>query len=157
PQRVVLRRFANVRCLHATAYDVDPQLRVLLHEHGELAYDTLICATGVKHSYFGHDDWAPFAPVMKTVEHSITIRHSNFRAFELAEAESDPQKRADLMTFVIVGGGPTGVELAGAIGELAHKMMVGDFRAIDPRDSKIVLVEGTADILPVYPPKLRAA
>src|SRR5262249_39733166 len=96
-------------------------------------------------------------PGMKTVEHAINIRHRIFRAFERAEATTDPQLRAELMTFVIVGGGPTGVELAGAIGETAHKTMVGDFRAIDPRDAKIVLVEGTAHVLPVYPPRLRAA
>jgi NADH:ubiquinone reductase (H+-translocating) len=157
PQRVVLRKHGNVRCLHATAYDLDPARRVLFHEHGELPYDTLIVGTGVKHSYFGHDDWAPHAPGLKTVEHAIDIRHRIFRAFELAETSADGPARAELMTFVIVGGGPTGVELAGAIGELAHKTMVGDFRAIDPRHARIVLVEGTPDVLPSYPPKLRAA
>lgn len=157
PQRVVLRKLANVRCLHATAYDVDPARRVLLHEHGELAYDTLIVATGVKHSYFGHDEWEPHAPGLKTVEHAIEIRHRIFRAFERAELATDAAERAELMTFVVVGAGPTGVELAGAIGELAHKTMVGDFRAIDPRDAKILLVEGAPEVLPVYAPRLRAA
>ncbi|HUR39600.1 MAG TPA: NAD(P)/FAD-dependent oxidoreductase, partial [Verrucomicrobiae bacterium] len=156
PQRVVLRKLANVRCLHATAYDVDPARRVLFHEHGELPYDFLIVATGVKHSYFGHDDWAPHAPGLKTVEHAIEIRHRIFRAFELAEACDDPAERAELMTFVVVGAGPTGVEVAGALGELAQRTMVGDFRAIDPRDARIVLVEGAPDVLPVYPSKLRA-
>ena len=157
PQRVVLRKFANVRTLHSTAYDVDPVKRVLFHEHGELTYDTLIAATGVKHHYFGREEWAQHAQGLKTVEHAIAIRHRLFKAFELAEATSSEAQRRELMTFVIVGGGPTGVELAGAIGELAHKTMVGDFRAIDPRDSRIVLIEGAADVLPLYAPGLRAA
>ncbi len=157
PQRVVLRKYQNVRTLHSTAYDVDPIKRVLFHEHGELHYDTLIAATGVKHHYFGRDEWAQHAPGLKTVEHAIAIRHRIFKAFELAEVTPDEAQRNELMTFVIVGGGPTGVELAGAIGELAHKTMVGDFRAIDPRNARIVLIEGAADVLPQYAPKLRAA
>ncbi|HWU67524.1 MAG TPA: NAD(P)/FAD-dependent oxidoreductase, partial [Stenotrophobium sp.] len=157
PQRVVLRKYPRVRVLQATAYDVDPARRVLLHEHGELHYDTLIVATGVKHSYFGNEHWRPFAPGLKTVEHAIEIRHKIFKAFELAEVTEDAAERERLMTFVIVGGGPTGVELAGAIGELAHKTLVKDFRAIDPRDTKIILVEGARGVLPVYDDKLRAA
>ncbi|TXH04804.1 MAG: NAD(P)/FAD-dependent oxidoreductase [Nevskiaceae bacterium] len=157
PQRVVLRKYPTVRAIQATAYDVDPQARVLRHEHGELQYDTLIVATGVKHSYFGKDQWKPFAPGLKTVEHAIEIRHKIFKAFELAEVTEDPAERARLMTFVIVGGGPTGVELAGAIGELAHKTMVKDFRAIDPRAARIILVEGAAGVLPVYDRSLRDA
>ncbi|MGH8461159.1 MAG: NAD(P)/FAD-dependent oxidoreductase [Stenotrophobium sp.] len=157
PQRVVLRKYASVRVIQATAYDLDPARRVLMHEHGELHYDTLIVGTGVKHSYFGKDQWKPFAPGLKTVEHAIEIRHKIFKAFELAEVTEDPVKRAQLMTFVIVGGGPTGVELAGAIGEMAHKTLVKDFRAINPRDTKIILVEGANGVLPVYCDKLRAA
>ncbi|MGH8506423.1 MAG: NAD(P)/FAD-dependent oxidoreductase [Stenotrophobium sp.] len=157
PQRVVLRKYPDVRAIQATAYDVDPARRVLMHEHGELHYDTLIVATGVKHSYFGKDHWRPFAPGLKTVEHAIEIRHKIFKAFELAEVTEDAAECARLMTFVIVGGGPTGVELAGAIGELAHKTLVKDFRAINPRDAKIILVEGASGVLPVYGDKLRAA
>lgn len=157
PQRVVLRKYPSVRTIQATAYDVDTVKRVLMHEHGELNYDTLIVATGVKHSYFGKDQWKPFAPGLKTVEHAIEIRHKIFKAFELAEVTEDPAKRAQLMTFVVVGGGPTGVELAGAIGELAHKTMVKDFRAINPRDARILLVEGAKGVLPVYAESLRAA
>ncbi len=157
PQRVVLRKYQNVQVLHSTAYDVDPARRVLFHEHGELRYDTLIAATGVKHHYFGKDEWIPLAPGLKTVEHAINIRHRIFKAFELAEVEADPVARRELMSFVIVGAGPTGVELAGAIGELAHKTMVGDFRAIDPRDTRILLIEGAKDVLPQYAPELRAA
>lgn len=157
PQRVVLRSYPNVRCLTSTAYDVDPQTRRLSHEFGELAYDTLIVATGVKHHYFGRDEWREFAPGLKTVEHAIEIRRKIFGAFELAEVEADPEVRAALMTFVVAGGGPTGVELAGAIGELAHKTMVRDFRAIDPRQSRVILAEGGPEILPSFAPKLRAA
>ncbi len=157
PQRVVLRKFKNVRVIQATARDLDPQRKVLLHDFGELAYDTLIVATGVKHSYFGHDEWRAFAPGLKTIEHATEMRHRIFRAFELAEITEDAARRSELMTFVIVGGGPTGVELAGALGELAHKIMLKDFRAIDPRETRIVLVEGAKEILPVYEAKLRAA
>src|SRR5206468_6480937 len=133
---------------------VDPRRKVLLHDFGELAYDTLIVATGVKHSYFGHDDWRAFAPGLKTIEHAIEMRHRIFRAFELAEVTEDVAQPAQLMTFVIVGGGPTGVELAGALGELAHKIMVKDFRAIDPREAVIVLIEGAKHVLPAYDGKL---
>lgn len=157
PQRVVLRQFPNVQCLTSTAYDVDPAQKRLVHEFGELRYDTLIVATGVKHHYFGRDEWREFAPGLKTVEHAIEIRRRIFGAFERAELEPDPVLRRELMTFVIAGGGPTGVELAGAIGELAHKTMVRDFRAIDPREAQILLIEGSAEILPAFAPKLRAA
>ncbi len=157
PQRVVLRRWPNVRCLTATAYDLDPQRKRLYHEHGELDFDSLIVATGVKHSYFGREQWREFAPGLKTVEHAIEIRRKLFRAFELAEHESDPALRRALLSFVVVGAGPTGVELAGAIGELCHKTMVRDFRRVDPREARILLVEGAEDVLPAYPDKLRRA
>lgn len=157
PLRAVLRDHANVRVIQATAYDLDPQARLLRHEHGEEQYDVLIVATGVKHNYFGRDHWAQFAPGLKTVEHAIEIRHRIFKAFELAEVTEDPARRAELMTFIVVGGGPTGVELAGAIGELAHKTMVKDFRRIDPREARVLLIEGAVDVLPVYDVKLRKA
>ena len=157
PQRVILRKYPNVRVLQATAYDMDPARRVLFHEHGELQYDELIVATGVKHHYFGRDEWKAFAPGLKTVEHAIEIRHKIFKAFELAEVTEDAELRKQLMTFVVVGGGPTGVELAGAIGELAHKTMIKDFRSINPRDARIILIEGAKDVLPVFAPKLRDA
>ncbi|MES1945504.1 FAD-dependent pyridine nucleotide-disulfide oxidoreductase [Salinisphaera sp. PC39] len=154
PHRVLLRRHKNVRCLMSTAVDVDPARRVLIHEHGELGYDTLIVATGVKHHYFGNDHWAENAPGLKTVEHALRMRREIFYAFERAEMESDPEARRRWLTFVVVGGGPTGVELAGAIGELAHRTMVGDFRRIDSREARIHLVEGADRILPGYPPSL---
>lgn len=154
PHRVLLRRHKNVRSLMSTAVDLDPDRRVLIHEHGELAYDTLIVATGVKHHYFGNDQWGDYAPGLKTVEHALRMRRKIFYAFERAELEEDPAKRERWLTFVVVGGGPTGVELAGAIGELAHRTMVGDFRRIDPRDARIHLVEGADRVLPAYPPSL---
>jgi NADH:ubiquinone reductase (H+-translocating) len=157
PQRVVLRKFQNVRVLQATARDVDPQRKALVHEFGELTYDALIVATGVKHSYFGHDEWRAFAPGLKTIEHATEMRHRIFRAFERAEISTDPVERSRLMTFVIVGAGPTGVELAGALGELAHKIMIKDFRAISTRDAKVILIEGAKDVLPPYDAPLRAA
>ena len=157
PQRVVLRKYRNVRVIQSTARDVDASRKVLLHDFGELAYDTLIVATGVKHSYFGHDEWRAFAPGLKTIEHATEMRHRIFKAFERAEVTEDAEERARLMTFVIVGAGPTGVELAGALGELAHKIMIKDFRAISTRDAKIILIEGAKDVLPPYDEKLRIA
>ena len=153
-QRVVLRKHKNVRTLMSTAYDIDLDGKRVLHERGECPYDTLIVATGVKHQYFGNDHWRPNAPGLKTIEHALEMRHRIFRAFEMAETESDPERRRRLLNFVVVGGGPTGVELAGALGELAHRTMIGDFRAIDSRDARITLVEGADRILPVYPPDL---
>lgn len=156
PQRSLLRRQKNVCTLNSTAYDVDAEARVVYHEHGELHYDVLVVATGVKHNYFGHDEWREFAPGLKTAEHAIEIRRRIFRAFEMAEVSEDPQRQRELLTFVVVGGGPTGVELAGAIGELAHKTLVEDFRKIRSSDARIVLIEAGQEILPVYAPKLRA-
>lgn len=155
-QRVVLKKRKNVRTLMSTVFDIDVDSRTIHHEHGELSYDILIAATGVKHQYFGNDQWREHAPGLKTVEHALEIRHKIFRAFEEAEQEEDPVRRQQLMTFVVVGGGPTGVELAGALGELAHRTMVGDFRKIDSRDAKIYLVEGADNVLPPYSDGLRA-
>ncbi|MDT0618833.1 NAD(P)/FAD-dependent oxidoreductase [Salinisphaera sp. P385] len=154
PHRVLLRRYKNVRALMSTAYDVDPQARTVRHEFGEVGYDTLIVATGVKHHYFGNDDWAEYAPGLKTIEHALRMRRRIFNAFEMAELEADTERRREWLTFVIVGGGPTGVELAGAVGELANRTMVGDFRAVDPRDARILLVEGADRVLPTYPEAL---
>ncbi len=156
PHRVMLRRYKNVQALMGTAYDLDPDRRKVFHEFGEIEYDTLIVATGVKHSYFGHDEWRPFAPGLKTVEHALEMRRKIFSAFERAEAESDPLKRKALLTFVVVGAGPTGVELAGALGELAHHTMVNDFRSINTGDVEILLVEGASKVLPVYDDTLSA-
>ncbi|MDP3856625.1 MAG: NAD(P)/FAD-dependent oxidoreductase [Stagnimonas sp.] len=157
PTRSLLRRYPSVRVLQATAYDLDAGQRKLRHEHGELDYDSLIVATGVKHNYFGKDGWRAHAPGLKTVEHALEMRRRIFNAFELAELSTDPAERAALMSFVVVGAGPTGVELAGAIGELAHKTLVRDFRAIDPRQTRVLLLEGASRVLPVYPEPLSAA
>src|SRR5690606_24766343 len=104
----------------------------LLEDGGSVTYDTLVLATGARHAYFGHDEWEPFAPGLKTLEDATTIRRRILLAFERAERETDPDKRRALMTFVIIGGGPTGVELAGTIAELARDTLVGEFRNIDP-------------------------
>jgi NADH dehydrogenase len=115
----------------------------------------LIVATGVKHHYFGKDHWRDYAPGLKTVEHALEMRRRIFGAFERAELTTNSEQRQALLTFVVVGGGPTGVELAGALAELAHRSMAKDFRSIDPREAKILLVEGTPHVLPPYPEKLR--
>ena len=154
PHRVTLRHKKNVRTLMSTAYDVDPDRRVLYHEAGELDYDTLIVATGVKHAYFGNDQWNEYAPGLKTVEHALRMRRRIFHAFETAELTSDARERERSLNFVVVGAGPTGVELAGAIAELAHRTMVEDFRRFDPRETRILLVEGANRMLPSYPETL---
>jgi NADH dehydrogenase len=120
-------------------------------------YDTLIVATGSTHQYFGHDQWEQFAPGLKTVEDATAMRRRILLAFEAAEREPDPAKLKSWMTFVIVGGGPTGAELAGALGEIAHDTLTHDFRDIDPSQTQIILVEGTDRTLPTYPPKLSEA
>jgi NADH dehydrogenase len=126
---------------------------VVLHD-GWLAYDYLIVAPGARHSYFAHPEWEEFAPGLKTVEDALAIRRLVLLAFERAERESDPERRRALLTFIVVGGGPTGVELAGAIAEMACKVMVKDFRHIDPRGTRTMLVEAAPRILPTFPASL---
>ncbi len=157
PQRAVLRSYQNVQALMATAYDLDPEQKIVYYEGGDTRYDTLLVATGVKHHYFGQDHWRDYAPGLKTAEHALEMRRKIFAAFEHAELEENPERRAALMTFVVVGGGPTGVELAGALGEIAHRTMPRDFRRIDTRQTRILLIEGTPHVLPTYPAKLRQA
>ena len=156
-QRGVLRTAKNVRPLLATAYDIDPDAQRIDYDGGQLHYDTLIAATGVKHQYFGNDGWREHAPGLKTVEHALEMRHRIFQAFEDAEKTPPGPERDKLLTFVVVGAGPTGAELAGALAELSQRVMVGDFRTIDSRDARIVLVEGADNVLPVYPDSLQAA
>src|SRR5690606_11271322 len=117
-------------------------------------YDYLILATGAKHAYFGHDEWAEHAPSLKTVDDATEIRRRFLLAFESAEREADPEARKRLLTFVIVGAGPTGVELAGAMAEIARDVMPQDFRAIDTTSARIILLEGVDRVLPTYPPDL---
>ena len=128
--------------------------KVLLADGSSVDYDTLVVATGARHAYFGHDEWEPFAPGLKTLEDATAIRRRILLAFERAELEPDPDKRRALMTLVIIGGGPTGVELAGTIGELAHDTLRGEFRNIDTRDAAVVLVEAGDRILPAFKPEL---
>lgn len=154
PIRSVLRRNRNTTVLQAAALDVDPDRKVLLHEGGELHYDKLLVATGVKHQYFGNDQWNAEAPGLKTVDHALEIRRRILTALENAELEQDNTKRAALMRFVIVGAGPTGVELAGTIAELCHYTLTNDFRNIDPEQCEVYLIEGAGQVLPPYPKKL---
>ena len=156
PVRHVLSRQRNTRVWLAEARDIDVEGRRVLLIDGEAAYDTLVLAPGSHHSYFGHDDWAPFAPALKTIEDATEIRRRILMAFECAEREPDAEKRRAWLTFVIVGGGPTGVELAGALGEIANDTLRHDFRRIDPADSTILLVEGEDRVLPSFPADLSA-
>ncbi|HKV05441.1 MAG TPA: NAD(P)/FAD-dependent oxidoreductase [Candidatus Acidoferrales bacterium] len=157
PLRNILKRQKNTRVLLAEAVGVDSRRRRLILSDGELEYDTLIVSTGSSHQYFGHDEWEQFAPGLKTVEDATDMRRRILLAFETAERERDPEKLRAWMTFVIVGGGPTGVELAGALGEIANDTLRRDFRSIDPSKARIYLVEGADRVLPVYPPQLSAA
>jgi len=157
PIRHVLRKQANTTVLLAKATAVDPARRVVCLDEGqEVGYDTLIVATGASHAYFGHDEWEPFAPGLKTVDDALTMRSKMLLAFESAERESDPERRRRALTFVIVGGGPTGVELAGAIREIAQRTMTGDFRHFDPASTRVVLIDAGPRLLPAYPPDLSA-
>ncbi|MCI0582416.1 MAG: NAD(P)/FAD-dependent oxidoreductase [Chloroflexi bacterium] len=152
PLRSILRKHRNTTVLLGEAVGLDPQRReVLLADGGPIAYDTLVVATGARHSYFGHDDWAPFAPGLKSIDDATEIRRRILIAFEAAEREADTARRRSWMEFVIVGGGPTGVELAGALGEIANDTLRNDFRSIDPRDATILLVEAMDRVLPTYP------
>lgn len=156
PLRLVLSNQANTQVLLDEVTDVDPETQTIALKDGDLNYDTLIVATGVSHHYFGNDQWQPHAPGLKTVEDALDIRRRIFVAFEAAEKETDPVKRQEWLTFVIVGGGPTGVELAGAIAEIANSALKNDFRAIDTTQAKIILVEGLDRVLPPYPEDLSA-
>ena len=157
PIRSVLRRQENTDVLLAKVAAVDLAGKSLTTEDGEkIAYDYVILATGATHSYFGHPQWEPDAPGLKSLEDALEIRRRVLVAFELAERETNPDARAALMTFVVVGGGPTGVELAGALADIARTVLVRDFRTIDPREAKIVLVEAGPRVLPAFPEDLSA-
>jgi NADH dehydrogenase len=157
PLRQILRRQKNTKVLLGEAVDIDAANRRVILSDGTLEYDTLVVATGATHQYFGHDEWEEFAPGLKTVEDATAMRRRILLAFEAAEREPDPSKLKAWMTFVIVGAGPTGAELAGALGEIAHDTLTHDFRDIDPSQTQIILVEGTDRALPTYPPKLSQA
>ena len=159
PIRWVLRRQRNVQVLLADALAIDPlEHRVTLVGLTEpLAYDYLIVATGAAHAYFGHPEWALRAPGLKTLDDALEIRRQVLLAFEAAERESDAGARLRLLTFVIVGAGPTGVELAGALAEIARRTLPEDFRSIQPETARIVLLEGGPHVLPSFPDELRQA
>ena len=156
PLRAVLSGYKNIKILAAEATDIDPEVQTVILSDGTIPYDTLIVATGVSHHYFGNDQWAEAAPGLKSIEDALDIRRRILLAFEAAERETDPVKRRAWLTFVIVGGGPTGVELAGALAELAHTTLKEDFRSIDPAEAQILLLEGVDRVLPPYPPELSA-
>jgi NADH dehydrogenase len=156
PLRSVFRRQQNTQVLMGEATDLDAEHRKVILDSGDLEYDTLIVATGSTDSYFGHDDWKRVAPGLKSIEEATEIRHKILYAFEAAEKEHDSEIRREWLTFVLVGGGPTGVELAGALGEIAHDTLRRDFRSIKPEEAVIWLVEGGSRVLPAYPPDLSA-
>jgi NADH dehydrogenase len=151
PLRAVLHQQKNTAVLNAEVTDIDPRRHTVILRDGELKYDTLIVATGVSHHYFGHEEWAEIAPGLKTIEDALEIRRRILLAFEAAERETDPQKRQAWMTFVVIGGGPTGLELAGALAELAHATLREDFQNINPAEAEILLLEGVERVLPTYP------
>ena len=156
PIRALLKRAKNVKVLLADATGVDAERRALLLADGELPYDSLVVAAGVRHHYFGRAGWERLAPGVKSSEDATEIRRRILLAFETAERETDPSRRRALLTFVVVGGGPTGVELAGALSEIARHTLRGDFRAIDPSEARVLLLEAGERILPTYPPDLSA-
>ncbi len=154
PLRSILRRTHNVTVLLAEVERVDLAARRLVLERGEVGYDALVLAAGAGHSYFGHDEWEVFAPGLKTLEDALEIRRRVLLAYEDAERERDGAEQRALLTFVVVGGGPTGVELAGALGEISRQTIARDFRLIDPTKARIVLLEGSARVLGGFPAAL---
>ncbi len=158
--RSVISKQRNARALLARVRDLDLERRVVQAEGPdgrmlELPYDTLVVAAGATHSYFGHDEWAELAPGMKTIEDARLLRDHILSAFEMAEIVTDPQERAEWLTFVLIGAGPTGVELAGQVAELAHMVLPRDYRSVDTTEARILLLEGAPAVLPPFDPKLQ--
>jgi NADH dehydrogenase len=154
PIRSVLRAQENVDVVLGEVRAIDPIAREVVLDDGRIGYDYLILAAGAHHAYFGHDDWEPLAPGLKTLEDALAIRRRILNSFEEAEREPDANRRKALMTFVVVGGGPTGVEMAGAIAEIARHSLARDFRHIDTRDARVVLVEAGNRVLEAFPERL---
>ena len=157
PIRRILRRQANCEVILGEAESIDRSARKVILGDGEIGYDYLIIASGATHSYFGHDAWERNAPGLKTLEDALEIRRRVLVAYEAAEREPDPGIAHEWMTFVIVGAGPTGVELAGALAEISRRVLARDFRRIDPRRARIILIEGTARVLPAMTPESSAS
>jgi NADH dehydrogenase len=158
PIRRILRKQTNARVLlgEVTSIELDRKRLVIDEGAAELFYDSLLLATGATHSYFGHDEWARVAPGLKTIEDAVDIRRRVLFAYEAAERETDPERRRAWMTFVVVGAGPTGVEMAGALSEIARHSLARDFRTIDPMAARVILLEGAPRVLPPYVPELSA-
>ncbi|MBO4227592.1 NAD(P)/FAD-dependent oxidoreductase [Bradyrhizobium neotropicale] len=155
PIRYLLRDRREVTTLFANVNSIDTEgKRVVLDDGDSVPYDTLVLATGARHDYFGHDEWEPFAPGLKTLEDATTLRRRILVAFERAERETDPARRAALLTFVIVGAGPTGVEMAGTIADLARDTLAPDFRNIDTHKTRVVLIEAGSRVLAGFPDDL---
>jgi NADH dehydrogenase len=157
PIRGIIGREPNISVVLADVSGIDLDRRQVIAEDNRVAFDTLIVATGAQHGYFGHDDWARCAPGLKTIDDATYLRRRILLAFEKAETETDPVERRRLLNFVIVGGGPTGVEMAGAVAELAKRALASDFRAIDPLQARIILVEVAARLLTPFDPSLSDA
>jgi NADH dehydrogenase len=157
PVRAVLSKYENIEVILGEVKAVDVETRVVHLQEREIAYDYLILATGSRHSYFGHPEWEKLAPGLKSLEDAVEVRRRILMAFEFAEATKDPEARAAAMNFVIIGGGPTGVEMAGAIAEIARETLARDFRHIDPSTARVILVEGDKRILSSFPEDLSAS
>ena len=154
PIRGILRRQKNVQVILGEATAVDPLRKIVQLTDGELTYDHLVIATGATHSYFAHPEWEKDAPGLKTIDDALEMRRRILFAFEAAEREPDPEKQQAWLTFVVVGAGPTGAELAGALSEIARQTMTRDFRRIQPESARVILIEGKDRVLPTYPPDL---
>ena len=157
PIRGVLTKYENIEVVLAEVQAVDVAARTVRTAEREIVYDYLVLATGSRHSYFGHDEWEQIAPGLKSLEDAVEIRRRILMAFEFAEKTPDPEARAAAMNFVIIGGGPTGVEMAGAIAEIARQTLAKDFRHIDPSTARVILVEGDKRVLSGYPEDLSAS
>jgi len=156
PIRSILSSQKNVDVLLGEAIAIDLDKKLVTLRDGELAYDVLVVATGATHSYFSHPEWERDAPGLKTIEDALEIRRRVLIAFEEAERESDPERQRAWLTFIVVGAGPTGVELAGALSEIARQTMIRDFRHFNPSSARVLLLEGKERVLPTYPPDLSA-
>jgi NADH dehydrogenase len=154
PIRHILRSQRNATVLMEKVLGIDAEERLVRAESGEVPYDYLVIAAGAQHSYFSHDEWAAYAPGLKRIEDATTIRRKILTAFERAELTQDNNEQQRLLTFVIVGGGATGVEMAGAIADVARQTLAADFRRIDPRRARIILIEAGSRVLPTFPPRL---